>query len=129
MTYQYENLCEKGFVRIPVSRRKHNKMLPNRKRMFGEKIEYYFHPDMQILEAQYFCSAWMKVLIIAFMFIPAVVMQGVPETIRDIGDLIHERKRGKFSADRWFLKHDKTTDADLEAHIYQRLREVRCERA
>lgn len=125
MTYQYENLCEKGFVRIPVSRTKHNKILPNRKQRFGAKIEYYFHHDMQIFEAQYFISAWMKVLIIVFMFIPAIVMQGVPETIRDIGDLIYERKRGKFTADRWFLKHEKTTDGELEAHINQRLREVR----
>lgn len=125
MTYQYENLCEKGFVRIPVSRAKHNKILPNRKQRFGAKIEYYFHPDMQIFEAQYFISAWMKVLIIVFMFIPAIVMQGVPETISDIGDLIYERKRGKFTADRWFLKHEKTTDGELEAHINQRLREVR----
>lgn len=117
MSYVYVDLCEKGFIRIPITRRKHNRMLPNRKQRFGAKIEYYFHPDTQTLEVQYFCSAWAKVLLIAFMFIPAVVMQGVPETMRDIGDLIHERKRGKFSADRWFLKHDKTTDGELEAFI------------
>ncbi|EJS0970467.1 hypothetical protein NW995_002463 [Salmonella enterica] len=117
MAYKYENLCDKGFVKIPVSRRKHNKMLPNRKQRFGAKIEYYYHPDTQIFEAQYFCSVWMKVLLITFMFIPAIIMQGVPETIRDIGDLIYERKRGKFSSDRWFLKHDKTTDGALECHI------------
>lgn len=56
------------------------------------KIEYYFEPESQIFEAQYFTSAWMKVLLIVVMFIPAIVMQGVPETIRDIGNLIHQRE-------------------------------------
>lgn len=125
MTYKYENLCEKGFVRIPVSRAMHNKMLPNRKQRFGSKIEYYFHPESQIFEAQYFTSAWMKVLLIAVMFLPAIVMQGVPKTIRDTGDLIHQRERGRFSSDRWFLKHNKTTDGALEGYINQKLREVR----
>lgn len=121
VTYKYENLCEKGFVRIPVSRAMHNKMLPNRKQRFGAKIEYYFEPESQIFEAQYFTSAWMKVLLIIVMFLPAIVMQGVPKTIRDIGDLIHQRERGKFSSDRWFLKHNKTTDSALEGYIGQQL--------
>ncbi|ENZ4270129.1 hypothetical protein ACGKJO_005236 [Klebsiella pneumoniae] len=124
MTYKYENLCEKGFVLIPVSRAMHNKMLPNRKQRFGAKIEYYFEPESQIFEAQYFTSAWMKVLLIVVMFLPAIVMQGVPRTIRDIGDLIHQRERGKFSSDRWFLKREKTTDGALESYIDQKLREV-----
>lgn len=124
VTYKYENLCEKGFVLIPVSRAMHNKMLPNRKQRFGAKIEYYFEPESQIFEAQYFTSAWMKALLIFVIFIPAIVMQGVPETIRDIGDLIHQRERGKFTCDRWFLAHDKTTDGVLEGYIYQKLREV-----
>lgn len=123
MTYKYENLCEKGFVRIPVSRAMHNKMLPNRKQRFGAKIEYYFEPESQIFEAQYFTSAWMKVLLIVVMFIPAIVMQGVPETIRDIGNLIHQRKEEN-SRLIDFLKHNKTTDGALEGYIDQKLREV-----
>ncbi|CAH3992444.1 hypothetical protein AI2688V1_5125, partial (plasmid) [Enterobacter cloacae] len=125
VTYKYENLCEKGFVRIPVSRAMHNKMLPNRKQRFGAKIEYYFEPESQIFEAQYFTSVWMKVLLIVVMFLPAIFMQGVPETFRDIGDLIHQRERGKFTADRWFLKHDKTTDGLLEGYIGKKLREIK----
>lgn len=125
MTYKYENLCEKGFVRIPVSRAMHNKMLPNRKQRFGAKIEYYFEPEFQIFEAQYFTSVWMKVLLIVVMFLPAIFMQGVPETFRDIGDLIHQRERGKFTADRCFLKHDKTTDGLLEGYIGKKLREIK----
>lgn len=125
MTYKYENLCEKGFVRIPVSRAMHNKMLPNRKQRFGAKIEYYFEPESQIFEAQYFTSVWMKVLLIVVMFLPAIFMQGIPETFRDIGDLIHQRERGKFTADRWFLKHDKTTDGLLEGYIGKKLREIK----
>jgi len=125
VTYKYENLCEKGFVRIPVSRAMHNKMLPNRKQRFGAKIEYYFEPESQIFEAQYFTSVWMKVLLIVVMFLPAIFMQGIPETFRDIGDLIHQRERGKFTADRWFLKHDKTTDGLLEGYIGKKLREIK----
>lgn len=117
MDYQYENLCEKGFVRIPVTRRQHNRMLPNRKQQFGAKIEYYWHPEKHIFEAQYFCSTWMKVVLIVTMFLPAIFMNGFPETLRDTGNLIHERKRGKFSADRSFLNHEKTTDGELESFI------------
>jgi len=99
VTYKYENPCEKGFVKIPVSRRKHNRMLPRRKQRIGAKIEYYFNPQTMMFEAHYFCHAWMKAVLIAVMFIPAIFMQGVPETFRDIGNLVHERKRGKFSSD------------------------------
>lgn len=117
MTYKYVNPCDEGFIRIPVSRRQHCRLLPNRKQQFGAKVEYYWHPEKKIFEAQYFCTWWMKVFLIVVMFLPAIVMQGVPETIRDIGDLIHERERGGFSADRSFLNHQKTTDGTLEAFI------------
>lgn len=117
MAYKYINPCEKGFIRIPVTRKQHNKMLPNRKQKFGAKIEYYWNPETNIFEAQYFCSAWMKFLLITFMFLPSIVIQGLPETIRDTGNLIHERKRGKFSADRSWLNSQKTTDGELELFI------------
>lgn len=103
MSYAYTNPCEKGFIRIPVTRSQHNKLIPNRNQKFGEKVEYYWLPESRIFEAQYFYSFWMKAALIIFMFIPAVFMQGIPETMRDIGDLIHERKRGRFSADRSWL--------------------------
>lgn len=119
MAYQYTNPCEKGFVRVPVTRRQHNRLLPNRKQRFGAKVEYYWLAESGIFEAQYFCSIWMKIVLIIFMFIPAVVMQGLPETIRDIGDLIHERKRGKFSADRSWLKDDR--DAELLEFINSKI--------
>ncbi|AYH33257.1 hypothetical protein F6Q07_21920 [Pectobacterium parmentieri] len=122
MSYQYENLCEKGFVRIPVTRRQHNRMLPNRKQKFGAKIEYYWHPEKHIFEAQYFCSAWMKAFLIVIMFLPSIFMQGAPETIREVGNLIHERKRGGFGADRSFLNHGKTTDGELESFIKNHMR-------
>ncbi|EML5942876.1 hypothetical protein BEH70_15575 [Citrobacter freundii] len=117
MAYVYESPCEKGYMKIPVSRRNHNSMLPNRKQKIGAVVEYYYHPGINALEAQYFCSLWMKVVLILVMFIPAIVMQGLPETIKDVADLIHERKRGKFSADNWHLNHQKTTDGKLEGYI------------
>ena len=119
MAYKYINPCENGFIRIPVTRKQHNKMLPNRKQKFGAKIEYYWRPETNVFEAQYFCSAWMKFLLITFMFLPSIVIQGLPETIRETGNLIHERKRGKFSADRSWLNSQKTTDGELELFIKQ----------
>lgn len=104
MIYKYISPTEKGYIRIPVSRRQHNRFVPTRKQPFGGKVEYYWHPETSWFEAQYFCSLWMKVILITVMFIPSVIMQGVPETIRDIGNLIHERKRGKFSADSWIIR-------------------------
>lgn len=117
MTYKYVSPTEKGYIRIPVSRRQHNRFVPTRKQPFGGKVEYYWHPETNHLEAQYFCSTWMKVLLITVMFIPSVIMQGVPETIRDIGNLIHERKRGKFGCDRWRIDH---RDIPLAEHIRNR---------
>ncbi len=119
MSYEYVNLCEKGFIRIPVTGRKHNKLIPMRKQKFGAKIEYYWLPDQNTFEAQYFCSAWMKIILITFMFIPAIFMQGIPETIRDTGNLIHERKRGKFSADRCQLRSGR--DDELLGYISSKL--------
>lgn len=119
MSYEYVNLCEKGFILIPVTRRKHNKLIPMRKQKFGAKIEYYWLPDQNTFEAQYFCSAWMKIILITFMFIPAIFMQGIPETIRDTCNLIHERKRGKFSADRSQLRSGR--DDELLGYICSKL--------
>lgn len=121
MVYKYKNPCDDGFIRIPVTRRQHNKMLPNRKQRFGTKIEYYWHPEKNILEAQYFCSAWWKVILILVMFIPAILMHGLPETIRDTGNLIHERERGKFGADRFSLNRQKASDGELEDFISKSL--------
>lgn len=115
MTYKYVNPTEKGYIRIPVSRRQHNRFVPTRKQRFGVKVEYYWHPETNYLEAQYFCSLWMKAILIVVMFIPSVVMLGVPETIRDIGNLIHERKRGKFRYDKWRIDH---RDMPLAKHIH-----------
>ena len=117
MSYEYINLCTKGFIRIPITRKQHNKLLPNRKQRFGAKIEYYWHPENNIFEAQYFCSTWFKVVLILTMFIPAVIMVGVPDAIRDTRNLICERKLGKFSRDRWWLNSQKTTDGKLESFI------------
>ena len=115
MSYKYINPTEKGFVYVKVSRRQHNKMVPNRKQRLGAKVEYYFHPESLKFEAHYFCSLWMKVAIIAIMFMPAILMQGFPETIKDTMDLIHERKRGKFSCDEWRL-----TDSSDPIYCYVR---------
>ena len=110
MTYQYINPTEKGFIRVPVTRRQHNKLLPNRKRRFGVKVEYYWKAETRTFEAQYLHYWWMKVCLTVFMTIPAVIMQGLPETARDIGNLVHERKRGKFSADRSFLRDERDSE-------------------
>jgi hypothetical protein len=99
-------------------------MLPNRKQRIGAVIEYYFHPEMNTLKAQYFCSWWAKALLIVVMFMPAMLMQGFPETWRDVADLVHERKRGKFSEDQWHLNHEKTTNGKLERFIKKAMESV-----
>lgn len=123
MTYKYEDLREKGFVKIRMKRSMHNRLLPNRKQRFGALIEYYYNPETNIVEAQYFHHLWYKVLMILVLFLPAVLMQGLPSAIKDTGDLIHERKRGRFSSDRWWLDTDHTTDGELETFLAKAVKE------
>lgn len=113
MTYEYEDLVEKGFIKVNVGRSLHNKMFPKRKQKFGSLIEYYYNPDKNIVEIQYFLHWWYKALLIIFLFLPSIFIQGIPETIKDTGNLVYERKRGKFVADRWWLNEDKPVDERL----------------
>lgn len=115
--YKYEDLREKGFIKVKMKRSMHNRLLPNRKQKFGALIEYYYNPETNIVEAQYFCSWWYKILLIGVMFLPSILIQGLPDTIKDSGDLIHQRKRGRFSSDRWWLNSDHTSDGELEAFL------------
>lgn len=119
MSYVYESPTVDGFIKIPVSVKKHNQLFPNRKRKFGARIEYYYLPKDGRLKIQYFTSTWAKVAIIALGFIPSIFMQGIPETLRDTTDLIHERKRGKFCEDGFWLKHGDKPHKELADHLAQ----------
>lgn len=107
MSYVYESPIAKGYMKIPVTIKKHNEIFPHRKRKIGASIEYYYHPESQTMKIQYFTSAWVKVVIITLGFIPAVFVQGIPETIRDTTNLIYERSRGKFVEDTLWLGNKK----------------------
>lgn len=115
--YKYQDLREKGFIKVKMKRSIHNRLLPNRKQKFGGLIEYYYNPETNIVEAQYFCSWWYKVVLIGIMFLPSILIQGFPSTIKDTGDLIYQRKRGRFSCDRWCLSGGHTSDGELEAFL------------
>lgn len=117
MSYVYENPTTKGFIKIPVSVRTHNQLFPMRKRKFGAKVEYYYLPEGGRLTVQYFTSNWAKIAIISLMFIPAIFMQGIPETIRDTADLIYERKRGKFCEDGFWLNHGGKPHKELADYL------------
>lgn len=115
--YEYKDLTRQGFIKVRMKRSMHNRLLPNRKQKFGALIEYYFNPETNIVEAQYFCQWWYKIPLIIVLFLPAVLMNGLPSAVKDTGDLIHERKRGRFSSDRWWLNGDHTSDGELEAFL------------
>lgn len=117
MTYRYEDLTKKGFIKVRMKRSMHNRLLPNRKQRFGALIEYYYNPETNVVEAQYLHHVWYKVLLVLVLFLPAVLIQGLPSAIKDTGDLIHERERGRFSSDRWWLDGDHTSDGDLETFL------------
>jgi len=113
VTYEYEDLTKEGFIKVNVGRRLHNKMFPKRKQKFGSLIEYYYNPDKNIVEIQYLLHWWYKALLIIFLFLPSIFIQGIPETIKDTGNLVYERKRCKFVAERWWLNEDKPVDERL----------------
>lgn len=117
MEYVYESPVCRGYIRLLVSRRQHNKLLPNLKQRIGAKVEYYYSIDENTLIIQYFTSLPFKILAIPIMLIPSILMHGIPETVTDISDVIYERKRGKFTKDIFFLNHEKTTDGALETFI------------
>lgn len=117
MEYIYKSPVESGFIRLKISRRHHNKLLPNRKKRIGAKIEYYYHKEENMLTIQYLTLNSFKAIIIPIMFLPSILMVGIPKTFKDITDLIYERKRGRFTCDDFFLNHEKTTDGALENFI------------
>lgn len=102
--YIYQDPCSKGYIRIPVSRKKHGELFPFRKKKFGQRVDYYYHAEWKNLHIEYTTHWWAKVFLIVVMVIPSIIMQGVPETFKDIGDLIYEKKRGKFCTDQFWLK-------------------------
>lgn len=107
MSYVYESPIAKGYMKIPVTVKKHNQIFPLRKRKIGANVEYYYQPESQTMKIQYFTSAWAKAAIITLGFIPSIFLQGIPQTIRDTADLIYERRRGKFVEDTLWLGHEK----------------------
>lgn len=104
MDYEYESPVTHGAEVIRVSRKEHNQIFPKRKQRFGMKVEYYFFREHHTLKIQYFISWWAKALLMTIAFIPAVLIDGIPRTIKAFGDAIHERKRGKFQEDVIFTK-------------------------
>lgn len=117
MEYIYESPVVRGYTRLLVSRRQHNKLFPNLKKRIGSKVEYYYSINDNTLIIQFFTSLPFKIFSIPIMFIPSILMRGIPETVTDIADVIHERKRGRFTEVIFFLNHEKTTDGALETFI------------
>lgn len=118
--YIYQDPCEMGYIRIPVSRNKHGELFPFLEKRFGQRVDYYYHPEWKALYIEYTTHWWAKVLLITAMVIPSIILQGVPETFKDIGDSIYEKKRGKFTTDRFWLKTDQPHE-DLKEFLKAKL--------
>ena len=125
MAYTYINPVEQGYVRIPVTRKKHNKLFKLRQKRIGTKVEYYFNEENNTLVIQYLTSIIAKTILIPVMLIPSILMLGIPETFKDIADVIFERKRGKFVEEKFFLNFAKTTDGELENFIADSLKKIK----
>lgn len=125
MAYTYINPVEQGYVRIPVTRKKHNKLFKLRKQRIGAKVEYYYNVETNTLIIQYFMSNIAKVMLIPVMLIPSILMRGIPETFEDIADAIYERKRGKFVEETCFLNFERPTDDELKKFIADAIQKIK----
>lgn len=106
--YVYVSPLEKGYLRLNFGRAEHNRLLKNRKMRFGRKVEYYWNPKDNAVISEYYHQWWYKLVLVLVLFIPSIFMQGIPGTIKDLGDLIHERKRGRHQADSFWCPVEKT---------------------
>lgn len=103
MTYVYQDMTENGYLKVPVTRKQHNTFFPNCEKPLAVRVEYYYHPGHKTLHMEYYYNFWAKFLIITLATIPCIFMLGLPETWRQITDLIYERKRGKFTTNQFWL--------------------------
>jgi len=110
--YRYKNPQAEGYVKFIVPVKTHKKFFPKSVTRRGSLIEYYYNPETETLKIQRFTKAWARVLLILLLFIPAIFMQGIPETIKDTKELFFERKYGKFVEDIVFMNYN--DNADLE---------------
>lgn len=125
MAYTYINPVEQGYVRIPVTRKKHNKLFKLRQKRIGAKVEYYYNEENKILIVQYLTSNIAKAILIPVMLIPSILMRGIPETFKDIADVIYERKRGKFVEEKCFLNFERPTDEELKKFIADAIKKIK----
>lgn len=107
MTYVYQDPVDRGYIPVPITRKKHNELFKLRRIKLGQKVEYYYHPGYKSLYIQYLTHWWAKAILITVMFIPSIFMQGVPETIKELKSAVYERKLGKFTTDQFWLNTQK----------------------
>lgn len=104
--YTYKNPELEGYVKFVVPLKTHKKFFPECKYRRGSLIEYYYNPDKETLKIQTFTKVWARILFTVVLFIPAIFIQGLPETIKDTKTVFMQRKYGKFVEDTVFMKYN-----------------------
>ena len=97
--YVYENPINQGYKQFKLTKKQHNYLFPNRKKVWKNKFEYYYNDNNIILHL--FAS---KRVIIAntIMFPTIVLINGlgeIKEIIKTFKGLYQQKKYGSFSGD------------------------------
>lgn len=110
--YTYKSPELEGYVKFVVPVKTHKKFFPKSGTRRGALIEYYYNPEKDTLKIQTFTKVWARVMLIILLFIPAIFMQGIPETLKDTKELFFERKYGKFVEHVIFMNYNDNKDLE-----------------
>ena len=105
MAYKYESPEARGYTKVSVSRRLHNKILPNRNLSVFDKAEYYINDEMLIIHRM--TSLFGKAIAVLLFPINGLT-QGFfnKQLYKEYKHLFFEKKYGKFGADILVKSHN-----------------------
>ena len=97
--YIYINPEDKGFKKIKLTKKQHNKLFPKRKIKFGENYEYYISDDYFEMHRFY---GTIIIILNTILFPVLLLFYGLSnfkETFNDVSSLYHQKKTGSFVSD------------------------------
>ena len=105
MTYKYKSPLDEGYIRVKVTMAQHKRIFHVRKIRLWASPRYYYNGEYVIVE--HLTARWFIALMLLPFLVIGPLMQGIPETWKELKRGIFPHKYGSFSSDRWRLIPEK----------------------